>query len=457
MMDYARKGRSVTWRMALLAVCAVTATTGLAACSGSASTPTANVAAAGKPANGCPKAATATIWGIVTSTVQEATDSEAAEAFEKACPGAKIDFQYYNNTDLKTKISTAMAAGTAPTLFQTQGGPDLETYVNDGKVVALDSGLTQANPSWKSQLLGSALTPGTFSGKTYAFPVFGAEPMLLFYNKAVFSKLGLTAPTTVTELFADAAKIKAAGITPIAMGDQDKFPSTFWLQYLVDREGGSAPFTGVTANKANAWSNPAIISGLQDLQTLAKDGDFGTGYDSYGDVSGAATALLYSGKAAMKIDGTWIQAEIQAADPGFLTANDLGFVQFPTGSSGYDDVYGTASSLYALTTSASSAQQAVAEAFMATELTTKAYAQRQIAVGVVPAVAGVSSDFPNTLSGKLGAYSYETAAQHASTFETNWDNSLGTQETNLESNTSSVASLALSPSGFASNMNATLG
>jgi raffinose/stachyose/melibiose transport system substrate-binding protein len=450
-----KTGKSALSRTALLAAVAAAAT-GLAACSSSgASSSSANVAAAAKPASGCPATASITIWGLVTSTAQEATDAAAATAFEKACPGSKINYQYYTNENLKQKITTALAAGNGPTLFQNQGGSQIQPYVADGKVVDLSAGLAKADPAWKSKLLASSLTPATITGGLYGFPVFGAEPMLLFYNKSVFQKLGITPPTNLTELTADVKKIKAAGIIPVAIGQQDVFPATFWLQYLVDRAGGAAPFNAVVANKPDAWSNPAIMSGLDQLQSLVKDGIFGTGYNSVGEVSGAATALLYTGRAAMKVDGTWILGEIQAADPGFLQANELGFTQFPAGSSG-DNVYGTASSLYSLTSSATSAQRAVAYAFMTSELTSKAFAQRQIAVGVVPAVTGVASMFPDSLSGQLGKFSYQVAAQNGSSFQTNWNSALGTLDDTLQSNAAAVTSLALTPSGFVSRMNATL-
>jgi raffinose/stachyose/melibiose transport system substrate-binding protein len=448
-----KKGRPAASKLAVLAVVAATAA-GLAACGSSSSSSAASVAAAAKPAGGCPKGSI-TIWGLVTSTAQEATDHEAAAAFEKACPGATVSYQYYTNTNLQQKITTALAAGNGPTLFQNQGGSTLQPFVADGKVINLSSGLAKSDPAWKSKLLASSLTPATFNGGVYGFPVFGAEPMLLFYNKAVFAKLGISPPTTVTELTADVTKIKAAGIIPVAIGQQDVFPATFWLQYLVDRIGGTAPFNAVLANKPDAWSNSAMMSGLEQLQTLVKDGIFGTGYNSTGEVSGAATALLYTGRAAMKVDGTWILGEIQAADPGFLTANDLGFVQFPTSAAG-SGVYGTASSLYSLTSSATAAQQAVAEAFMTSELTSIGYAQRQAAVGVVPAVADAESVFPDSLSGQLGKYSYQVAAQNGSSFETNWNSSLGNNDDILQSNTAAVTSLALSPTAFASRMNATL-
>ena len=169
-INLVRTGKSAAPKMALLAA-ATAAAVGLAACSsGTSSSSANNVAAAAKPTGGCPAAASATIWGLVTSTAQEATDAAAATAFEKACPGSKITYQYYTNENLEQKITTALAAGNGPTLFQNQGGSQIQPYIADGKVVNLSPGLAKADPAWKSKLVASSLTPATFSGGVYGFP-----------------------------------------------------------------------------------------------------------------------------------------------------------------------------------------------------------------------------------------------------------------------------------------------
>ena len=63
----------------------------------------------------------------------------------------------------------------------------------------------------------------------------------VWYNKALFEKAGIDAPpATWSEFLEDVEKLKAAGITPIAVGG-DKWPAMFWYAYLsLIREGGEA-------------------------------------------------------------------------------------------------------------------------------------------------------------------------------------------------------------------------
>ena len=51
----------------------------------------------------------------------------------------------------------------------------------------------------------------------------------VWYNKELFEKAGIDAPpATWDEFLADVQKLKDAGITPIAVGEKDKWPGMFW-------------------------------------------------------------------------------------------------------------------------------------------------------------------------------------------------------------------------------------
>ena len=62
-----------------------------------------------------------------------------------------------------------------------------------------------------------------------------------WYNKAQFATAGITTPpANVDEFLTAVDKLKAADITPIALGGKDeKWPGMFWWAYLALRAGGS--------------------------------------------------------------------------------------------------------------------------------------------------------------------------------------------------------------------------
>ncbi|WP_046733534.1 extracellular solute-binding protein [Streptomyces humi] len=72
------------------------------------------------------------------------------------------------------------------------------------------------------------------------------------------------------------------------------------------------------------------------LQELARAGAFGDNASSVTYDQGAATALLYTGKAGMELMGTWEYANIVKAAPDFAK-KDLGYLAFPALSGGKGD------------------------------------------------------------------------------------------------------------------------
>ena len=97
-------------------------------------------------------------------------------------------------------------------------------------------------------------------------------------------------------------KLKAAGITPIAVGMGDKWPGMHMWAYLVTRLGGKANFEGALLRTGSFTDAPFVDAGkkLQELIALEpfQDGFLGA---TYGD---EATAMG-NGKAAMELMGQW--------------------------------------------------------------------------------------------------------------------------------------------------------
>src|SRR5262249_59821801 len=74
-------------------------------------------------------------------------------------------------------------------------------------------------------------------------------PMVLsqvgfFYNRELMAKAGVDATKIATwdDLLAAVKALKAAGVTPIAVGGADKWPLHFYWTYLAMRSGGKPAF-----------------------------------------------------------------------------------------------------------------------------------------------------------------------------------------------------------------------
>jgi multiple sugar transport system substrate-binding protein len=76
-------------------------------------------------------------------------------------------------------------------------------------------------------------------GKRYAIPISYYQ-WGFYYRHSLFEKLGLSAPKTWDEFLVVCEKLKAAGVTPITIGAQFKWPTAAWFDYLNLRINGLA-------------------------------------------------------------------------------------------------------------------------------------------------------------------------------------------------------------------------
>ena len=147
----------------------------------------------------------------------------------------------------------------------------------------------------------------------------------------------MQAPKTWDELLAVIPKLNAAGVAPLSIGGQSKWPELMWLEYLIDRVGGPEVFNNIIADKPNAWSDPAVIQALTMIQQLVDAGGFVKGFSSIAADSNADQALLFTGKAAMLLQGGWIYSTLKTNAAAFVSSGKLGYTTFPTVTGGKGD------------------------------------------------------------------------------------------------------------------------
>ena len=158
----------------------------------------------------------------------------------------------------------------------------------------------------------------------------------MFYNKEIFAKFKLTPPKSWDELMNVVQVLKKNNIAPFALANKNKWPGSMYFVYLVDRIGGSDVFEKAAARAPGAsFTDPVFVEAGKRLQELVKAGAFATGYNGLDYDVGGSRRLLYSGRAAMELMGTWEAATIRNENPGFY--EKLDFFQFPTVPGGKGD------------------------------------------------------------------------------------------------------------------------
>jgi raffinose/stachyose/melibiose transport system substrate-binding protein len=306
---------------------------------------------------------------------------EAVERFKKKHPDVEVKTLQTPNDTYKQKFAVAMSGGTPPDVFHSWGGGWLKEFVNQGNVLDI-TGKFDSNAFSKQ-----ALDNSTFSDKTYGLPL-GVSLAEFWYNKDLFAKYGLKAPTTWDELLNVVDTLKKNKVIPIALANQPKWPGAYYLMYLADRLEGPDLFNSAFQRKGKGFDDAGYVKAGQYIQDLSKKDAFNKGFNGVPYDAGAGRQLLYTEQAAMMLMSNSIVNNVRAESPNF--EKKLDFFPFPTmpgGKGDPSDVQGSTAPVWSVSKKSKNSDLAIE---LVKELTTvetaQAYSDR---TGSVVAVKGV--------------------------------------------------------------------
>ena len=308
----------------LLAACGTPAATQAPAATEAAATAAATEAVATEAAA---EPVTVTWWHITTKDPGLSAFQKMADDYMAMHPNVKIEITVLENEAFKTKLTTVMQSGEVPDIFQSWGQGGMIEQVNAGLLKDITPDLDANGGEWRNSL--GALDAFAVDGKNYGVP-WDMGAVTFWYNKDLFAKAGIaTVPTTWSEFLADCETLKKAGITPIAVGEGDKWPGMHIWAYLVSRIGGAEAFKAAATTgdaRTGSFNDPAFVQAGYELKKLVDGGYFQDGF--LGAVHDDQMAALGNGKAAMVLGGQWT-ASGQKANSADLKGVNLGMFNFP--------------------------------------------------------------------------------------------------------------------------------
>jgi raffinose/stachyose/melibiose transport system substrate-binding protein len=315
---------------------------------------------------------------------------EAVDRFKQDTPGVDVEVVAINNDAYKTKIKVAIGAGNAPCVFPTWGGGPLHEYVKAGRIADLTPFMTAGD--YKDRFPAAAFDSVTFDGRIYGLPVENTSIAVVIYNKAVFQKYNLKPPATDAELLQIVRTLKQNGIAPFALANKPKWPGSMFFMYFVDRLAGPEAFAKAEARADGGFEAPVFVEAGRRVQALVKEGAFQEGFNGLDYDAGATRALLYSGRVAMELMGTWSVSAIKAENPDFYR-NNPAFFPFPAVTGGTGDPKNLIGTVGDNFYSVSSMCRNQAEAFkMIQYLIDDASVAARARAGRVPPVKGFKTD-----------------------------------------------------------------
>ncbi len=276
--------------------------------------------------------ATLTWWHNRTTEPMKSVWQQIADGYHQAHPDVSITVEPIQNEQFQTKVPLALQSNTPPDLFQQWGGGQLATQIRSGKI----ADLTQASSSWIGTL-GQSAKGWQVDGKQYGVP-YQMHAVGFWYRKDLFTQAGITSPpSTLDELNAAVAKLKAAGITPIAIGGKDRWPDAFYWGYFAVRQCSADALKN--AVQKTELSDPCFTKAGENLKAFLDTKPFQDGFVGTAAQQGAGSSagLVANGKAAMELQGDWEPDVMTALTEDKALDSKLGWFPFPSVPGGQGD------------------------------------------------------------------------------------------------------------------------
>lgn len=252
-------------------------------------------------------------------------EAAAAKVFAdqfNAAGGTWVDRAVAGNDALLAAAMSAIIGGTPPAASHFNTGKPFEELVDAGLLRDVDAIATAEG--WRNvipQIFEEAITR---DGKVMAVPINLQTENWMWYSKEVFEKSGITeVPQTWPDFLAAAAKMKAAGFIPMALGGGSWADRFVFQKVLVSVAGPDLYLKVFKDRDVSALRDPKVIEAIETYGKLREFVDAGSTSRQWND----ATNLLITNKAGFQFMGDWAKGEFAAA--GMTAGEGYGCSLFP--------------------------------------------------------------------------------------------------------------------------------
>lgn len=336
------------------------------------------------------------VYGWKGGDTEPANIAEVNKAFEKANPSIKLDFQYIPANDTYTqRVQPELLAGKSADVIMT----DASKVTTWGKAGYLEDLSSQ---SWTKNVLPAVQPFTKLDSKVYAEPM-ELIGISLYANKSLLEKAGVqSVPTTWPDFLTALDKVKAAGITPIALPNKNGWTGEAALNAIAatkvyqDNPKWDQQFTSGKADFTDWSSSLDQLMQLQDKGYVNYKNELGVDEWSQG------LSDFTAGKSAFYFQGAWNQSAIAKA--GIKDE----FVPWPAGGAGTKPTAnlfaGTMWSINARSSAKSAAEKYLA--FWANADNAKPFLQAENAIAPFTGATSPSTDATKTFVSTVESGNY---------------------------------------------------
>jgi raffinose/stachyose/melibiose transport system substrate-binding protein len=330
---------------------------------------------------------------------------ELARDFEAKNPGVKVEMSFLENEAYKAKAPTLLQSKDRPHIIYSWAGGVLRSQVEAGVLEDITAGVADLTP----KLSPAAVAAFTVNGKVYGVP-YNMSQVGFMYNKELFAKAGVDGSKIATwdDLLAAVKQLKAANVTPIAVGGADKWPLHFYWTYLAVRIGGKAGFQAALKGENGGFEGETFVKSGELFKQLVDLQPFQNGF--LGAKNPQAVGMFGDGKAAMMlaISSFYHTQKALAADKVGVADDKIGWFNFPTVPGGKGEASDTLGGINGWLVTKDAPKEAVAflKAFVSEDVQKRLAAGNYIVPTYLGADAALGSAFMRNIAKNLAASKY---------------------------------------------------
>ncbi|MBI5842630.1 MAG: carbohydrate ABC transporter substrate-binding protein [Chloroflexi bacterium] len=222
-------------------------------------------------------------------------------------------------TNARAVLATRLQAGDPPDSWQGHAGQELiGTYVAGAQIEPLND-LYEAE-GWLDVMPETLIPLISQDDNIYSVPVNIHRANVLWYNPAVLEANGVEVPATIDEWFAAMDTLKAAGVTPLALGEQ--WTKMHLLETVLLGTLGADAYNGLWDGSTD-WGSAEVKTGLDNYKKALTYANSDSASLSWQD----ASQLVVNGDAAFNVMGDW--AEGYFRELGKAPNTDYGWAPVP--------------------------------------------------------------------------------------------------------------------------------
>lgn len=305
-------------RMSALLLCGTMLAGTLAGCSGSSSSTAQDSSSTTADTSSTEGAVTIKVFSNLTDRTsgQGLIEQKLFDAYMEENPDVTIEVEALDDESYKTKFKAYATGGNMPDLVNIWCSPSfLDEVVAAGTLEPLNA----------DDYADYGFTEGSLDGVTYDGQIYGlprnTDVLGFYYNKDMFAQYGVEVPTTWDELLAAAQVFQDAGISPIAMDGQDKWPLAHFINCMIGTVKGADTYaTMVNSVQNKDYSDPAwkdtVTAASEQASLLFQPGFETTDYAT-------SMNLFMNGQSAMFFMGSWEMSMAPDFEVGYFTMPDF--------------------------------------------------------------------------------------------------------------------------------------